>query len=124
MKNVEVSNLKEVSTQVDVVSNLLDVILEDLLYFGKLNPLDGDTLEKAKVATLCNNLPKSQALLSLAQEQINDIQKRLTLSQKLFSCTHYKSLNSRWHDSTKSEHKMGEGLPCPFCNESKIVYET
>lgn len=77
MKNIEFSSLEDVSTQVDVVSNLLDVILEDLLYFGKLNLLDGDTLEKAKVATLCNNLPKSQALLSLAQEQINDIQKKV-----------------------------------------------
>lgn len=77
MENMEISNLKDISDQVDVVGDLLDIILEDLLYFAKLNSFSGDTLEKTKVATLCDNLPKSQALLSLAQEKINDIQKEV-----------------------------------------------
>lgn len=78
MKNIEtVPSMEDVSTQVDAVSQLLSVILEDLLYFGKLNPSSDDSTEQINISTLCDNLPKGQALLYLAQEKMDEIQKEV-----------------------------------------------
>lgn len=75
MKNIEtVPSVEDVSTQIEAVSHLLSVILEDLLYFGKLDPSSNAVQDQIQIAKLCSNLPKGQALLYLAQEKMNDIQ--------------------------------------------------
>ena len=69
-----VREMENVGVQLEAVSDLLSVILDNLLYFGKLNPASGDATDQLEVATLCSNLPKGQSLLYLAQEKVRDIQ--------------------------------------------------
>lgn len=72
-----VREMENVGVQLETVSDLLSVILDNLLYFGKLNPASGNAADRLEIATLCSNLPKGQSLLYLAQEKVRDIQGRV-----------------------------------------------
>lgn len=69
-----VGEMENIGVQLETVSDLLSVILDNLLYFGKLNPASDNTADRLDVATLCGNLPKGQSLLYLAQEKVSGIQ--------------------------------------------------